>query len=160
MNNWKVILATVVIFGAGVVMGGLLVNYVQHGSKKSSRHNVEANIEARAAAGTNQNFRQSENARPRPPEILCKQFLQRLNEPLHLTAKQREEIHKIISDGQNQVRKAVQDARLEIREVLTAEQRQQFDELIKRPFRKPLFSTNGPAVMPMTTNTPPPEDAN
>ena len=30
MNSWKVILATVVIFGAGVMTGGLLVNYVDH----------------------------------------------------------------------------------------------------------------------------------
>ena len=30
MNNWKVIFATAVIFGAGVITGGLLVNYVQH----------------------------------------------------------------------------------------------------------------------------------
>lgn len=29
MNSWKIILATVVIFGCGVVTGGLLVNYVE-----------------------------------------------------------------------------------------------------------------------------------
>ena len=29
MNSWKVILAAVVIFGAGVLTGGLLVNYVE-----------------------------------------------------------------------------------------------------------------------------------
>jgi len=28
VNNWKVILATIVIFGAGVVTGGLLVSHV------------------------------------------------------------------------------------------------------------------------------------
>ena len=28
MNSWKIILATVVIFGAGVLTGGLLVNCV------------------------------------------------------------------------------------------------------------------------------------
>ena len=30
MNSWKVILAAVVIFGAGVLTGGLLVDYVDH----------------------------------------------------------------------------------------------------------------------------------
>ena len=30
MNSWKVILATLVIFGAGVVTGGLLVSYAVH----------------------------------------------------------------------------------------------------------------------------------
>jgi hypothetical protein len=52
---------------------------------------------------------------------------------------------------------------LEIREVLTAEQRQQFDELMKRPFHRPLFTTNAtPAVgapvsataVPAVTNAP------
>jgi hypothetical protein len=43
-----------------------------------------------------------------------------------------------------------------MREVLTAEQRDQFDELMKRPFRKPLFGTNAPpgAVPAVSTNAP------
>jgi len=48
----------------------------------------------------------------------------------------------------------VQDARLEIREVLTPDQRKQFDELVKRPFHKPIFDTNAPAVLPPATNAP------
>ena len=28
MNSWKIILATVIIFGAGVVVGGLLVQHI------------------------------------------------------------------------------------------------------------------------------------
>ena len=50
-----------------------------------------------------------------------------------------------MAEGQNQVRKSIQDARLEIRELLTPDQRKQFDELVKRPFRKPIFGTNTPA---------------
>ena len=57
-----------------------------------------------------------------------------------MTQDQHEPIQKIINDGQNQMRKVVQDARLEIREVLTPDQRKQFDELMKRPFRKPVFN--------------------
>ena len=41
--------------------------------------------------------------------------------------------------------KVIQDARLEIREVLTPEQRKKFDELVKRPVHKPIFGTNAPA---------------
>lgn len=148
MNNWKVIFATVVIFGAGVITGGLLVNYVDH-YKKAPRGKQAVKVEARLA-----NAKQAETVKLRPPEILCKQFLQQLNEPLQLTPEQRDEIHKIISDGQNQIRKTLQDARLEIREVLTPEQRKKFDLILKRPFRKPLFSTNGPAVLPPDTNAP------
>src|SRR6516164_1708077 len=78
---------------------------------------------------------------PRLPEILNKQFLQRLDEELHLTQDQREAIQKIITEGQNQMRKTMMDARLEIREQLTPEQRSQFDELVKRPIRRMPNST-------------------
>jgi uncharacterized membrane protein len=145
VNNWKVIFATVVIFGAGVITGGLLVNYAQQNTKKSPRNKPSANMEAKSA-----NIHQVENGKPRPPEILSKQFLQQLNESLQLRAEQREEIRKILADGQNQIRKAIQDARLEIREVLTSEQKELFDELIKRPFRKPIYNTNGPVLLPQS----------
>jgi Spy/CpxP family protein refolding chaperone len=72
---------------------------------------------------------------------LSKAFLQRLDDELHLAPDQHAAIQKIIGDGQNQMRKVIQDSRLEIREVLTPDQRKQFDELMKRPFRKPLFPT-------------------
>ena len=150
MNNWKVIFATAVIFGAGVITGGLLVNYVQHSHPKAQRKLV-AEIHAPA---TNQVAHVSEAAKPRPPEILSRQFLQRLEEELRLVPEQREAIQKIIAEGQNQVRKVIQDSRLEIREVLTPEQRKDFDELVKRPLRKPPFNTNAPAVTSPATNEP------
>lgn len=138
MNNWKVIFATAVIFGAGVITGGLLVNYANN-SRPKAVHKPAA--EARAAA-TNQVAHPPEPAKPRPPEILSKAFLQRLDDELRLAPDQHSAIQKIIGDGQNQMRKVIQDSRLEIREVLTPEQRKQFDELMKRPFRRPLFETN------------------
>jgi len=148
VNNWKVIFATAIIFGAGVITGGLLVNYVQHSGYKPPRKS--------AAATTNAVARAAENAKPRLPEVLNKQFLQRLDEELHLAPEQHEVIQKIIDEGQNQMRKAVQDARLEIREALSPEQRKQFDELVKRPFHKPIFNTNAPAGLPapLPTNAP------
>jgi hypothetical protein len=91
--------------------------------------------------------------RPRVPEILSKQFLQRLDEELHLAPDQREGIQKIITDGQNLMRKTMQDARLEIREQLTQEQRAQFDDLVKRPARRPQNPTNAPPNL-SATNSP------
>ncbi len=139
MNNWKVIFATVVIFGAGVVAGGLLVDYVQHSHPKAVR------TPAARAGGTNQLTRTGEASKPRPPELLSRQFLQQMDESLQLKPEQRDAIQKIINDRQNQMRKVVQDARLEIREALTPEQITGFDALIKRPFHKPIFNTNAPA---------------
>ncbi len=160
MNNWKVIFATVVIFGAGVFTGGLLVNYVHHphSNNKVSRkltaasHSPATNQIANQT--TNQMAYAPENAKLHPPEILSKQFLQRLDGDLHLTPEQHDAVQKIIGDGQNLMRKVVQDARLEIREALTSEQCKIFDELMKRPFRKPLFGTNAAPVLMTTNNTP------
>ncbi len=157
MNNWKVIFATVVIFGAGVITGGLLVNYVQHSNPKPQRPKLVATTTTSAVArpaATNAPPVMAETNKLRPPEILSKQFLQQLDESLQLKPAQREAIQKIISEGQNLIRKAVQDSRLEIREVLTPEQRKQFDELVKRPFRKPLYGTNAPVNISSLTNPP------
>jgi Spy/CpxP family protein refolding chaperone len=149
VNNWKVIFPAVVIFGAGVITGGLLVNYV-HNSRPKAVHKTAAH----AAAG-NPSAHSPEAAKLRPPEILTHQFLERLDDELHLTPAQHTAIQKTISEGQNEIRKAIQDSRLEIREVLTPEQRRQFDELIKRPFRKPIFNTNAPpATNGPATNAP------
>jgi len=150
VNNWKVIFATVVIFGAGVITGGLLVNYVQH-SHPNKIHKAAAELHT---AATNQVAPSPAAPKLRPPEILSRQFLQQVDEALHLQADQREAIQKIISEGQNQMRKVIQDARLEIREIFTPEQRKQFDELMKRPFRKALFNTNTSLTLPLATNTP------
>lgn len=144
MNNWKVIFATVIIFGAGVVTGGLLVNYVRHSHPKMVRR-VPAPVDG-AAAATNLLARLPDASKARLPEVLNKQFLQRLDEELLLAADQREAIQKMIGDRQNQMRKAIQDARREIREVLLPDQRLQFDDLVKHPLHKPALGTNAPAA--------------
>jgi Spy/CpxP family protein refolding chaperone len=150
VNSWKVIppvvLATVLIFGAGVFSGGILVDYVKQPHQRVIKHSLAPTNALPEPSTTNT------AAKPvRPPEILNKEFLQRLDGDLHLTKEQHEAVQKIISEGQNQMRKVVQDSRLEIREVLTPEQRSQFDDLVKRPFHRPIFATNAPAV---TTNAP------
>jgi hypothetical protein len=152
VNNWKVIFATVVIFGAGVITGGLLVNHVQH-SHSRSFHKLAAPLEANLPT-TNQTARSADAPKAHLPEILSKQFLQRLDAELHFTPEQHEAIQKIISESQSQMRKVIQDSRLQIRELLTPEQQVQFDELIKRPPHKPPFNTNAPSAVAPDTNAP------
>ena len=158
MNNWKlipsIVLATVLIFGAGVFTGGLLVNYVKPaGAKKAARPETSAATPATncpPAAVTNAAVKSA----PMLPEILSKPFLMKLDEQLHLTPDQHKAVEKIISEGQDEIKKSVRSARLEIREVLTPEQLKQFDSLVKRPGKKssPATSapTNFPAVIPAT----------
>jgi len=142
VNNWKVILATIVIFGAGVVTGGLLVSHVEHSHPKNSKRTDAAVVATNAIPQTNSSVLLA--VKPvRLPEILNKQFLQRLDEQLHLSGDQREAIQKIIADGQNL-----------IREQLSPDQRSQFDDLIKHPLRRSGSGTNAPVVSPAAARTP------
>jgi uncharacterized membrane protein len=158
VNNWKVIptivLATVLIFGAGVFTGGMLVDYVKQGHPRPGGWKRPQPVPAPVAVAVTNS---APSVHPlRPPEVLSKDFLQRLDGEIQLTKDQHEAIQKIISEGQNEMRKVLQDSRLEIREVLTPAQRDQFDELMKHPFHKPLFGTNAPpgAPAPAVTNAP------
>jgi len=155
VNSWKVILATIVIYGAGVVTGGLLVNHVHHSYIRNPRRTEAASSTNSVSPTNGQN--QAVSRPPRQPEILSKQFLQRLDAELRLTPDQHDAIQKIITDGQNLMHKTMLDARLEIREQLTPDQWNQFDELVKRPPRRPPNSTNAPpanAPVVVLTNAP------
>jgi hypothetical protein len=147
VNNWKVIFATAVIFGAGVVTGGLLVNHVERSHPRNPHHSEPPAPAANAGSQTNLQNPPAPRM-PRLPEILNRQFLQRLDEELHLTLEQREAVQKIITEGQNQMHKTIQDARLEIREQLLPEQRMMFDEMVKRQPRRAANATNAPASPP------------
>ena len=164
MNSWKIILATVVIFGSGVVTGGLLVNYVERAHPESRRQTAGAHRD-----------RPGSQELPLPrPQILNQQFVEQLDAALRLTPEQREKIRKIIADGQErnhdlwklvapQFRSVMQDVRQRIHAVLTPEQRKQFEELMKQLApRRPPASTNAPATLPPAhppptpvTNAPP-----
>jgi uncharacterized membrane protein len=159
VNNWKIIptivCATVLIFGAGVFTGGMLVDYVKQARPRLAGANKRPPATGPVAASVPSNAPPGQLARPiKPPEILSKDFLQRLDGEIHLTKEELEAGQKIINEGQNQMRKVVQDARLEFREVLTPDHRQQFDDLMKRPFHKPLFATNALPISAWRTNTP------
>ena len=115
-----------VIFGAGVVTGGLLI-------KKLAPPQP---VPAPRAAG------------PRPPGANTPggtrlQFLRRAERELDLNKAQREEVDKILSVSQErtkrlmepitpQLRDELQQTKEEIRAVLTPEQRKRFDELLKQ----------------------------
>ena len=167
MNDWKVIptivFTTVLIFGAGVFTGGMLVDYVKQNHQRMANNVTRPHPQPSSQTPATNNVPPANSStaqanRPvKPPEILSKDLVQRLDADLHLTKEQHDSIQRIVSEGQNEMRKVVQDARLEIREVLTEEQRKQFDELMKRPFHKPLFTTNAVPPMapaPAPTNAP------
>jgi hypothetical protein len=164
VNFWKVILATVVIFGAGVFSGGLLVNYVNHSHQNNHRPqtNVEAHppVEAHDSQSHTNNLA-SLSRPPRPPEILGDKFVQQLDDALQLTPDQHASIQKIIADGQErnhaiwtnnsaQMREVIQDVRHRVREQLTSEQQKQFEDLMKRVPRRQQNSTNAPSNLSVT----------
>jgi hypothetical protein len=138
VNYWKVIVATVVIFGAGVFTGGLLVNYIH----QSHVRNGESHHPPTPPAGSNSVAGLLPNP-PRLPEVLSKPFLPKLDDLLHLSSDQHKAIEKIISDAQGQMHKVTQDTRMAIRGALTPDQRSQFDDLMKRQVKKPAGATNG-----------------
>jgi Spy/CpxP family protein refolding chaperone len=147
VNFWKIILATVVIFGAGVMTGGLLVNSVKF---------------------THPANREPDLPMPRSG-MLTKSLTQQLDDKLHLTPDQRKAIEKIIADGRQrdrdlwklaspQFRLVMQDTLQKIREQLTPDQRKQFEELFKqsRAPRRPLSGTNAPPDLPPPAALPAP----
>lgn len=153
MNTWKVILAAIVIYGAGVMSGGLLVSHVVRPHPRYPHRPDALMAFGNSPPQTNTPGLPSSRS-PRLPEMMSRQFLQRLDERLHLTPAQREAIQKIITDGQNLMHKTMLDTRLEIREQLTPEQRSQFDEMVKRPPRRMPYSNNmPPGKVPAATPT-------
>jgi hypothetical protein len=121
VNNWKVILATMVIFGTGVVTGGLLVNFSNHPKPHSAAQRV---------------------ALPALPGVMRIEFLKRVERDLDLRAEQREHIDKILAASQERTRHLIQPiipslrteyetTKKEIRDALDAGQAARFDELLK-----------------------------
>ena len=150
MTAWKIILAAVVIFGAGVLTGGLLVGHVKDKwPGRAEAHSREANS------------RPPEVPLPRQADRLSKEFVRRLNDSLQLNPAQREAIAKIVADGQErnhviwtnaapQMRKVMQEVDQQIRAELTPEQVKQFEELMKQ------FRPGGHRPPPPPPTNPPP----
>ena len=157
MNTWKVILATLVIFGTGVITGGLLVTHNERAKQRQFWQlnrldkNRQPRTEFREPApppGSTPNV--VTEPMPRQPNLLPAMLrmdlLQRIERQMDLTTGQREKIEEILREGQErthqimepvhgELQKQVRSTRERIREVLTEEQQRQFDELM-RPQRR------------------------
>ena len=158
MNSWKVILATIVIFGTGVMTGGLLVSHVDRAGRINHRPpGAEIHppgFEREPGRGMGMEF-----PRPRQPDLLNTNFVRRLDDTLKLTPEERGAIEKIIAEGQDQnhtiwtnnaeqMRKVMQDVHRRLHDALAPDQQKQFDELMRRPSRRLPNATNAPVSAP------------
>ncbi len=127
MNTWKVILATMVIFGTGVVTGGLLVHHANRGGGRRPAHAVAA----------------AHPAQTSPAGVLRIEFLRQMEKDLSLTPEQHEPIDKLLKEGQERMKKlqeTIEPRRREelkktieeFRAALTPKQQKRFDELLKQ----------------------------
>jgi len=125
VNTWKVIFATVVIFGAGVVTGGLLVKYSVQTPPRQPHGQTNRAVQPISAGG------------------IRIEFLRRVERDLSLTSDQREQIDKIITASQERskklmepiqprIREELQQTKEQFRAILNAEQKIRFDELLKQ----------------------------
>ena len=116
MKIWKVILATIVIFAAGALAGGILVK--TRGPKPAI-------------------------TKPPVPQILSQQrFQSKLKEKLELSPEQTNRIDRIFAESNERIRilwgligpelqKELTEVRDNIRSELTPEQREKFEQLLK-----------------------------
>jgi Spy/CpxP family protein refolding chaperone len=147
---WKVIVATLVIFGAGVITGGLLVNHVVKIKKATSKPAAAFQVTT-------------------PWQQRNRDLLHRMERELDLTPPQRQRVEQIITDSQERTRalwkpiapqmnKEMVRVREDIREELTPEQRKKFDELLKPRQRKmdekSAASTNAVPASTAQSNSP------
>ena len=152
MNTWKVIFASLVIFIAGVVTGGLLVSYADRAQQKHHRAGPRDAANRRfdgrqPATGPRDPGLRESLALPKTPGAMPKMlrldFLQSLDREIQLTEEQRGQIEKIISEGQErnrqlwnrvlpEMRREMQETRERIRAVLRPDQVKRYEELMKQ----------------------------
>ncbi len=128
VKSWKIILATMVIFGAGVVTGGLVAHLVGVGTRPprlAARNPGQTRTEKLSVAGGQR-----------------LEFLRRAQRELALTQEQRERIDKLLKESQERTRKVLEPVTPELRremeqttkefvEILTPEQRERFGRFPK-----------------------------
>jgi len=119
-----------VIFGTGVITGGLLVHHAQRGR---DRHPQRSGDMVRPAQVLS-------------PGVLRIELLRRMERELNLAPDQREPIDRILKDGQERMKKLMETVEPrrreeykrtleEFRAVLTPEQRIRFDTVLKQQQR-------------------------
>lgn len=125
VNPWKIIAASLVIFAAGVVTGGLTVTL---GARLMERGEFRARS---APPGSAERL-----------ESQQRELLRRMERQLDLSPDQREQARGILKDSQEDLRRAwenvhpvtqqqLRQTRARLREVLNPEQQQKFDESFK-----------------------------
>jgi Spy/CpxP family protein refolding chaperone len=146
VNTWKVILATLVIFGAGVVTGGLLVSYAVHSNPVAGfRPNPGPAAQPNA---TN------------PWMQRARELLRRMDRELDLTPEQHQHIEKLIDGSAERTRslwapiapqmnKEIQKLHRDIRDELTPDQRKKFEQMMKlrNGQQNRRFGTNQPPML-------------
>jgi hypothetical protein len=164
VNTWKVILATLVIFGAGVVTGGLIVSLSNRESKPLAKI-ASADDPARPPDGeTNRAPVRLPPPVSVPQHSVSRDFLTCLDRELKLSPEQRERIKKIIAEGQEQtktlwktiepdVHKEMREIKDKIRAELTPEQQTRFNELLKPRSKQKSSEEKHPGAAP-STNAP------
>jgi hypothetical protein len=148
VNAWKVIFATLVIFGAGMVAGNLLGR--------------------RTGPGGSAHARQPNFSNANPSQLRLWELLHRMDRELDLTPEQHEHIEKIIAGSQErtqklwspiaqEMRKETQSVCEEIREQLTPDQKKKFDNFARlhSEHHKSHSETNEPEHAAELTNSTP-----
>jgi Spy/CpxP family protein refolding chaperone len=157
VKEWKVILATLVIFGTGVVTGGLLVR--QTSLKQPRAKFPPPPVFPGAAAKMN-----PKDLRPGHEQQRIA-YLRQLTDTLELAPDQAAQIGKLITDSQQRTRavwetvqpkfnEEVRKVREQIRGVLTPEQRKKFDEANKQRQRKEGMRPPGEQPAPFSAPRP------
>lgn len=157
MKIWKVILATLAIFTAGIFTGAFVTS-VNHRSPFHGQHNFirESFGKNRPHPATNAadatNRETSRLAMPfmsRPPgRGMGKEFLERLDRELNLTPDQHQQLEKILDASQKrskeiwekispELREEMKASREKMHAVFTPDQIARFDELMKPKQPKP-----------------------
>lgn len=137
-----------VIFGTGVITGGLLV---RHSQRVWPRQIIQHQAPVRPVTPGNYGGSRLE-------------FLRRAERELHLTSEQRRQVEQILSNSQERIKKLmdgvspavkdeVQRAREEFREVLTPSQRERMDELLKQQRTRDPKRNQGHREKTVGTNT-------
>lgn len=183
MNVWKIVCATLVIFVAGIVTGVVLVRLGERGPRPW--HRIPREVVNRPQTNLNvvtPNHLNPEAGRPQPngggpnaPANRDREFLQLLERQIQLTPEQRGRIVEIMGAGQERIRqmrqsiepdirKEMQKTHEQIQALLTPEQREQFQRLMRQRLQRRNDPANQPADRPLlrefreNRRNPPPRD--
>jgi hypothetical protein len=140
-NTWKIVLATVVIFGAGVGTGGLLVDHADRA--KIQRVVRQQAARANWQLGPREVVQRGDRELRPMMEQKRMDFILRAHRELELTPEQQERVEKIVREGQEKTKafwekaapelhKDLQEVRERIHAELTPEQRKKFEQILRQ----------------------------